>query len=100
MSNEVPFSVGRELIVVVPVDSRGMTDVYIDDMIEFCADIHNNNARLKNAILLSIHAAPRPLHEVKPIPREEMAALAKLLTEMSLEESKVILELFLTPEWC
>ena len=31
--DKVPFGVGRELIVDVPVDPRGVTDVYIDDTI-------------------------------------------------------------------
>jgi hypothetical protein len=94
MSDKIPFGVGRELIVDVPVNPRGMADVYIDDTIGFCVDISDNDVRLENAILLAIHAAARPLHESEPIPREEMAALAKLLAEAGLEESKVILGLF------
>ena len=45
-------------------------------------------------MLLALHAAARPLHELELIPREEMAALAKLLPEAGLEESKMILGLF------
>ena len=59
MSDEVSFGVGRTLIGDVPVDPRGITDVYIDDTIGFCVDTFNNNVRLKNAILLAINAAAR-----------------------------------------
>ena len=38
--------------------------------------------------------AARPIHPEEPIPREEMAALTKLLDEAGLEETKMILGLF------
>jgi hypothetical protein len=96
MSDDVPFGIGRQLIVDVPVDPRGTTDVYIDDTIALCVDLENtdNDCRLENATLLAIEAAARPVHEAEPIPRENMAALAKLLAEAGLEESKMILGMF------
>jgi hypothetical protein len=82
--------------VDVPVDPRGTADVYIDDTIAFCVDVEpsDNAMRLENAILLAIHATARPVHKSEPIPRDEMAALAKLLAEAGLEETKMILGLF------
>ena len=47
--------------------------------------------RLERAILLAIYTAAHPKHSSEPIPREEMAALAKLLAEAGLEEIKTIL---------
>ena len=96
LSNSVPFGVGKELIVDVPVDPRGIEDVYIDDTVGLCVDIQstNNATRLENAVLLAIHVAARPVHESEPIPRDEMAALAKLIAEAGLEETKMILGLF------
>ena len=84
--DDVPFGDGKELIVDVPVDPRGVTDVYIDDTIGLCVDLPetNNAERLKNAILLAIHAAARPVHKEEPIPRDGMAALTKLLAEARL----------------
>ena len=38
--------------------------------------------------------AARPIHPEEPIPREEMAALAKLIAKAGLEETKMILGLF------
>ena len=55
----------------------------------------NNSKILKKAALLAIHAVARPKHKDEPIPREEMAALAKLIAEAGLEETKVILGWFL-----
>ena len=51
----------------------------------------NNVIRLERAILLAIFTAARPKHPSEPIPREEMAALAKLIAEAGLEETKTIL---------
>ena len=63
-----------------------MADVYIGNTIGLCVDMSDNDARLENEILLAIRATARPLHESEPIPRGEMAALAKMLAEASLEE--------------
>ena len=81
------------MIVDVPVDPRGTADVYIDDTIGLCVDIEgsDNAKRLENAILLAIHVAPRPVHKSEPIARDKMAALAKLLAEAGLDETKTIL---------
>ena len=80
----------------VPVDPKGIANVYINDTIALGVDLQNtnNSMRLENAILLAIHVAARPIHPEEPVPREEMAALAKLLAEAGLEETKMILGLF------
>eukprot|EP00957_Ditylum_brightwellii_P201730 15326964-Ditylum_brightwellii.AAC.1 len=51
----------------------------------------DNDLRLERAILLAIHIAARPKHDGETIPREEIAALAKLLAKAQLEEKKTIL---------
>ena len=96
LDDDVPFGVGRELIVDVTVEPKGIADVYIDDKIALGVDLHksDNSLRLENAILLAIHTAARPIHAEETIPREEMAALTKLLAEARLEEMKMILGLF------
>ena len=64
LDDYVPFGVGKELIVDVPVDSKGIADVYIDDTIALGVDMHDsdNSLRLENAIFLVIHTAARPIH--------------------------------------
>ena len=93
LDDSIPFGVGKELIVDVPVNPRGVTDVYIDDTVGLTVDIEDsdNIIRLERALLLAIHAAARPKDASEPIPREEMAALNKLLAEARLEEVKTIL---------
>ncbi|KAL7530514.1 LOW QUALITY PROTEIN: hypothetical protein ACHAXR_005024 [Thalassiosira sp. AJA248-18] len=93
MDSSIPFAEAKDLIVDVPVDPRGTTDVYIDDTIGLTVDIPgtDNAKRLERAILLAIHVAAREKHPDEPIPREEMAALAKLIAEAGLEEAKTIL---------
>ena len=77
----------------VPIEPRGMVEVYIDDIIGLCVDINSsdNAAQLERAIVLAIQVTARPMHANKPSPREEMVALAKLLAKAGLEETKVIL---------
>ena len=93
LGDEVPFEEGRQLIVDIPVDPRGTSDVYIDDLINLTVleDGSRNDIRIARAALLAIHTTARPLHPEEPIPREEMAALAKLLAEAGPEEVKIIL---------
>ena len=93
LDDGIPFAVGRKLIVDVPVNPKGVTDVYIDDTVGLTVDVEdsNNVMRLERALLLAIFTAARPKHPSEPIPREEMAALAKLLAEAGLEETKTIL---------
>ena len=50
--------------------------------------------RLEQAILLVIHVASRPKDANEPIPREDMAALNKLIAEAGPEETKIILGCF------
>ena len=93
ISDDVPFAPGRELIVDVPVDSRGYIDVYIDDTTGLTVDLPNsgNAERLEAAIPLAIEVAARPTDASEPIPREPMVAKDKLKAEGGLSETKVIL---------
>ena len=79
----------------IPVDARGFIDVYIDDTIGLTVDIpgSDNILRLKWEIILAIWATARPKDKNEPIPREETAALNKLLAEAGLTETKMVLGL-------
>ncbi len=93
LQDDIPFGEARKLAIEVPVDPRGQSDVYIDDIFALAVDVpgSNNTQRLESAPLLAIHDAARPKHETEPIPREEMPALNKLAAEAGLEEIKTIL---------
>ena len=66
----ITFAEGRELIVDVPVDARGIVDVYIDDTIDLTVDIENSNnvKRLEQETLLAIHCDARDKNVNDPIP--------------------------------
>ena len=93
LSDDEPFADGKDLIVEVPVNPRGTSDVYIDDAISLCVDIEgtDNVERLRQCTLLAINVASRDVHEEEPIPRAEMAEKKKLLAEAGPDEMKVIL---------
>ena len=91
--DSITFAEGKYLIIDVPVDARGTADVYIDDTISLTLYVgdSNNVQRLDQATLLAIHCAAREEYNNELIPREEMAARAKLLAEAGAEEIKTIL---------
>jgi len=93
LDDSIPFGNGRQLVVDIPVDPRGTADVYIDDTIGLAVELSGsmNSERLRRAILLAIHTAARSRHPDEPIPREEMAAIQKLLAEARCEEIKIVL---------
>jgi hypothetical protein len=70
-----------------------MLDVYINDTNELTVNLPDtdNADQMECAPLLAIHTAGRPVDHHKPIPRNEMAAKAKLFAKGALEEQKIIL---------
>ena len=96
LDDNISFGEGKELIIDVPVDPKGVVDVYIDDTLGLTVEEEgsDNIMRLERAILLAIYVASRPKDANEPIPREEMAALNKLIAEAGLEEEKTILGWF------
>jgi hypothetical protein len=59
LADNVPFAIGRELIVNVPIDPRGFADVYIDNTTGLTINLPGtlNADRLKAAIPLAIKVA-------------------------------------------
>ncbi len=43
LSDNVPFGIGRDLIINIPVDARGIVDVYINDFIGLMLDLADSN---------------------------------------------------------
>ena len=54
LDDDIPFGIGRDLIVNIPVDPRGTVDLYIDDFRGLTVDINNNELRLERAPLLAL----------------------------------------------
>jgi hypothetical protein len=93
-NDDIPFGIGCNLIVDFPVDPWVVLGVYINDTIEPTVDLPDtDNANQINGTcpLLAIHMAARAVDHHEPIPRNEMAAKAKLSAEGALEEQKIIL---------
>ena len=84
---------GRELIVDIPIDPYGYTDVYIYDTTGLTIDLPGTQHadRLEAAIPLAIEVAAWPNDINEPIPREPMVAQDKLKAEGGLVETKIIL---------
>jgi hypothetical protein len=93
LPEDIPYREGKELVVGVPVDGHGMSEVYIDDTFTQTVDLPGSDNVLKaeRAVLLAIHTLARPISDEEPIPRETMAALEKLLAETGMEETKLML---------
>ena len=72
LDESIPFAEGKYLIVEVPVDARGIADVYIYDTIALTVDLENSNnvQRLEQETLLAMQCAARYKHVNEPIPRE------------------------------
>ncbi len=93
LDKDVPFAMGRELIVDVPVNLPGYPDVYIDDTMGLTIDLPGtrNASRLEAAIPLATEEAARPNNIDEPIPWEPMVAQEQLKAEGGLAETKIIL---------
>jgi hypothetical protein len=97
LPDNIPFGEGKELVVDMPVDGKGVSEVYIDDTFTQTVDLpeSDNVLKAKRAVLLAIHALARPIANEEPIPRKTTAAIQKLLAEAGMEGTKVMLGWFL-----
>jgi hypothetical protein len=84
---------GRELIINVPVNPRGYTNVYINNTTGLTINLPGtrNANRLEVAIPLAIKEAAWPNDVNEPIPQEPMVSQEKLKAEGGLAEPKIIL---------
>jgi hypothetical protein len=86
MDAYIPFAEGADLIVDIPVDPRGIGDVYIDDFIQATIVINGtaNAIQCKCTTLLAINTCAHPKHPNEPIPCKDMEARNKLQAEAGL----------------
>ena len=91
--DDIPFGIGQDLIVDIPVDARGIVDLYIADFIGLTVDLDNtdNATRLERAPLLGLTAVSREVSPFEPLPRDNMDARNKIIAETGLSETKIIL---------
>jgi hypothetical protein len=91
LEDDIPFGIGKDLIVDIPVDSRGTVDLYIDDFCGLTVNIDDNATRLKRAPLLVLVSAAREVAEIEPLPCDDIEARPKLIAEAGLTEIKTFL---------
>jgi hypothetical protein len=93
MPDNIPFGIGKERIVNVKINPKGIHDIYIDNLIGLGLDLPDcdNTKRSERAPLLAINAFSWRIHKEEPIPYYDMAACHKLIAEGLMEESKMIL---------
>jgi len=91
LEDDSPFGIGRDLIVDIPVDSSGTVDLYIDNFYGLMVDMDDNAACLERAPLLVLVFAAREVTEIEPLPRGDIEARPKLITEAGLTEIKFFL---------
>jgi hypothetical protein len=74
LDTNIPFGEGRELIVDIDVDARGMNNIYINNLILFVVEIEgsDNLLRCNRAPLLMFDTCSQPLDPNEPIPQETM----------------------------
>jgi hypothetical protein len=92
LDDDIPFGIGRDLVVDIPVDPRGTIDLYIDDYCGLMVDIGDNAIRLERAPLLALGSAACEVATTEPLPRDDIEARNKLLAEAGLTEIKTFLE--------
>ncbi len=70
LNPSIAFAEDEDLIVDIPVGSRGTGDIYIDDLIQATVviDSTDNAIRCEQAMLLAIDTCARPKYPNKPIP--------------------------------
>ncbi len=93
MEDSIPFTEGLELVVDIPINSRGTLDIYINNLVSLAVEMEgtDNLVRCNQAPLLAFNTCARPLDPNKPIPRKMMEARDKLSAKAMLEEKKPIL---------
>jgi hypothetical protein len=93
LSYDIPFRIGQDLIINIPVNARSIIGVYINNFIGLTVDLEDsdNATRLERAPLLGLTAVSREVPPFKPLPRNNMDTQAKLKAETGLTKTKVIL---------
>jgi len=99
LEDDIPFGIGQDLIVNIPVNSRGTVDLYIDDFCGLTVDIDDNAVHLKRAPLLALVSAAQEVAEIEPLPRDDIEARPKLIAEAGLTEIKIFLGWLIDFRW-
>jgi hypothetical protein len=88
----IPFAKAKPLLVNIPLEPIGQSDVYIDDICTVgILDSKQNEEKLRKSILLAMETIGRPLNMNEKITRDDLPSIDKLLSEAGLSEQKCLL---------
>ena len=90
---DVPYARARELSVNLPIEDRGKTDVFIDDIISVAPDLNGNLERLRAASCSVLHAFAHKAYKSSKsvIPRDDLRTDDQNEAEGAPEEVKICL---------
>jgi hypothetical protein len=94
LGDDIQYAKARPLLVNVPTEEVGMSDVYIDDIctVGVLGDgDKEREMKLKSSVLLAMDIMGRPCSELEPLPRDPLPSIDKLLSEAGLSETKCLL---------
>jgi hypothetical protein len=64
LDDDIPFGIGQDLIVEIPVDPGGTVDLYVDDFCSLTVDIDDNATCLQRAPILALGSAAQEGAEI------------------------------------
>jgi hypothetical protein len=93
LPDDIPFGIGRDLIVDISIITRGTVDIYIDNFSSLAVNVENSNnmTQLKQAPILGLTAVSCKILPLEPLTFDDMDAQAKLKAKTGLTQTKVIL---------
>jgi hypothetical protein len=93
LSDNVPFGIRQDLIVDIPLDTRGIVDMYINNFIGLTVDLKDfdNTTCLERAPLLGLTTISCKVSPFEPLPHDNMDTRAKRKAKTGLTKNKVIL---------
>ncbi len=97
LEDSIPFAEGLELVVDILINSRGTSDIYINNLVSLAVEIEGRDTLVRSnpTPLFAFDTCAHSLDPNKPIPCKTMEARDKIAAEAMLEEQKMILGWFL-----
>ena len=90
-SRSCTFKEALDLAVNIPVNDKGITDVYIDDLIPVCPDSADNIEWASAAVPLILHIIGREVSSSEPFARDNLLSEEKAIVEGGMSEIQTVL---------
>jgi len=90
LPDNIEYGEALALDIVPNLESRGKAFYYIDNLI-IIRYYNENWERLNYTIAINISLFRCPIHQHKPVLRDHLISIKKLVAEESLEERKIVI---------